>query len=131
MPAPSFLAMQKQRVLLVCSQHLFGESIESILRAAQEVELIGPWSLAEDICQRIAEAHPNVVVIAGDDLPDQAASLTLAIIEQFPEVSVIRTGMAENVLRVFSTHTLPARVTNLLNAIRQLASLTPSVDKPA
>ncbi|HLA97721.1 MAG TPA: hypothetical protein VJL34_04655 [Anaerolineales bacterium] len=123
--------MEQQRVLLVCSQHLLGESIESILRAAEGVELIGPWSLGEAICQRIAEVRPNVVVIAGDDLPDQAASLTLAIIEQFPEVSVIRTGMAENVLRVFSTHTLPARVTNLLNAIRQLASLTPSVDKPA
>jgi len=122
--------MQKQRVLLVCSQHLFGESIESILRAAQEVELIGPWSLAEDICQRIAEAHPNVVVIAGDDLPDQAASLTLTIIEQFPEVTVIRTGVNENVLRVYSTHTLPARVTNLLDAIRKLASLTPGVDRP-
>ncbi len=117
----SHTMMQKQRVLLICSQHLFGESMETILRAAEDVELIGPWDLGEDICQRIAAAHPNVVVIADEDPQSEAVThLTAAIIEQYPELSVIRTGLNENVFRVFSTHTLPARGADLLETIRNL-----------
>lgn len=113
--------MQKQRVLLICSQRLFGESMETVLRAAENVELIGPWELSEDVCQRIEKAHPNVVVIADEDPPDTAVtSLTVAIIEQYPELSVIRTGLNENVFRVFSTQTLPARGADLLETIRNL-----------
>lgn len=108
-------------MLLVCSQLLFGESMEIVLRAAEDVELIGPWELGEDVCQRIADARPNIVVIADEDPQDTAVtSLTAAIIEQYPELSVIRTGLNENVFRVFSTHTLPAHRANLLETIRNL-----------
>ena len=34
--------MTKPRILLISSQYLFGESMETILRADKEVELIGP-----------------------------------------------------------------------------------------
>lgn len=113
--------MQKQRVLLICSQHLFGESMETVLRAAKDMEMIGPWELGEDVCQRIAAARPNVVVIADEDPQNSAVtSLTAAIIEQYPELSVIRTGLNENILRIFSTHTLPARGADLLETIRNL-----------
>lgn len=117
--------MPKHRVLLVCSQNLFGESIETILRAAEDVELIGPWGFGEDVCQRIAAAHPDAVVVA-DENPqgDEIAHLTSAIIEQYSELSVIRAGLRENVVRVFSTHLLPARSTDLLDTIRSLPSVS-------
>jgi chemotaxis response regulator CheB len=113
--------MPKRRVLLVCSQHLFGESLEAILRAAKDVELIGPWDLGEDVCRRIAEVQPDAVVVA-DENPqsDEMAYLTSTIIEQYPELSVIRAGLTENVVRVFSTHLLPARGTDLIETIRNL-----------
>lgn len=115
--------MKKQRVLLICSQHLFGESMETILRAAADVELVGPWELGEEVCQRIAEARPNVVVIADEESQEEVvAHLTSAIIEQYPELSVIRAGLNENVFRVFSTHTLLARGADLLETIRNLPS---------
>ena len=112
--------MSKPRVLLISSQHLFGESMETILHAAKEIELIGPWNLAEqDICERLVEANPSVIVIADENLQNEtAAELTKSIIEQYPEISVIRTGLSENVLRIVSTHTLPARGDNLLETIR-------------
>lgn len=113
--------MPKHRVLLVCSQHLFGESLETILRAAEDVELIGPWDLGEDVCQRIAEVHPSAVIVANENPQnDEIAYLTSTIIEQYPELSVIRAGLTENVVRVFSTHLLPARGTDLLETIRNL-----------
>ena len=115
------MVMPKQRVLLVCSQRLFGESMETVLRAAEDMELVGPWDLGEEVCQRIAEARPNVVVIADEDPQSEAIThLTAAIIEQYPELTVIRTGLNENVFRIFSTHILPARGADLLETIRNL-----------
>ncbi|GER80554.1 MAG: hypothetical protein JETCAE02_00180 [Anaerolineaceae bacterium] len=113
--------MPTHRVLLICSQHLFGESIEKILRSEAEVELIGPWELEETVYERIAEVHPDAIVLA-DQNPksDELARLTSAIIEKYPELSVIRAGLTENVVRVHSTHILPARGADLLETIRNL-----------
>ena len=120
--------MPKRRVLLVCSQHLFGESMETVLRAAEDVELIGPWDLGEDICQRIADVHPNAVIVADQDPQNNESTLlTSSIIEQYPELSVIRAGLTENVVRVFSTHLVPARGTDLLETIRNL----PEAENPS
>lgn len=111
--------MHKSCVLLICSQHLFGESMETILRAEKEVELIGPWSLGDqDICKRVIEVSPSVIVIADEDMQNKvAAELKNAIIEQYPEILVICTGLNKNVFRIFSTHTVPARGVDLLEAI--------------
>ncbi len=111
--------MEKRYVLLVCSQNLLGESLERVLRTAQDVELIGPYGLEQDICSRIAEDRPDVVIVADEDPQNDAvSSLTTRIIEQYPDLSVIRVGLNENVLRVFSTHLFPARGTDLLETIR-------------
>lgn len=113
--------MKKHRVLLVCSQHLFGVGMEGILRAAEDVELIGPWDLGEEVCARITEASPSVVLIVDDDSQSEAgARLTSAIMESYPKLPIIRAGLTENVVRVYSTHILPARGTDLLETIRNL-----------
>ena len=113
--------MPKQRVLLVCSQHLFGESVETILRAEADVELIGPWGLGEEVCSKITEASPSVVLIVDDDSQSEAcARLTSAIMEAHPKLPIIRAGLTENVVRVHSTHILPARGTDLIATIRNL-----------
>lgn len=124
--------MPKPRVLLISSQHLFGESMETILRAEKEVELIGPWNLGDqDICERLVEASPSVIVIADENLQSEtAAELTKAIMEQHPKVSVIRTSLNENFFRIFSTHTLPARGDNLLETIRTCITRTQESAKP-
>lgn len=116
----SYIAMSKPRMLLICSQNLFGESLEMILRAEKDVELIGSWNLGDaDICERLLEVKPSIVVIADENLQSEAAAeLTKSIIERYSELFVIRTGLSENVFRVVSTHTLPARGDNLLETIR-------------
>ncbi len=116
----SHSTMSKPRVLLLSSQHLFGESMEMILRAEQDMELVGPWNLDEPgIYRRLLDVEPSVVVIADENLhSEMAAELTKTIMEEYPELSVIRTGLSENVFRLFSTHTLPARGIQLLETIR-------------
>jgi len=117
--------MSTQRVLLMCSHHLFGESMEEILRGAVDVHLIGPVGLEEDIHLHVAVANPHVVVIADEEISSQkAVNLTASLVERHPEISVIRIGLNQNIFRVFSTHTLPARVTDLLGAIRDLPAAT-------
>ena len=120
--------MPTRRVLLVCSEHLFGESMEKILRAEADVELVGPWGWGEDICQRITEANPDVVLIADEDSRSEAAAtLTSAIMEKNPNLPIIRAGLTENVVRVHSTHVMPASGADLLETIRNLPIV--SVDK--
>ena len=115
--------MSIHRVLLICSHHLFGESMEKILRAEIEVELIGPWNLEEGIHKQIAVVHPDVIVLADlDPQSDKMIRLTSTIIEEHPELPVIRAGLTENVIRVFSTRLLPARGVNLLDVIRRLSA---------
>jgi DNA-binding NarL/FixJ family response regulator len=113
--------MSKRRVLLVCSQHLFGESMETVLRAEADVELIGPWDLGEEVCSRIAAASPDAVLIVEDDSQsERGANLTSAIMEAYPELPIIRARLSENVVRIHSTHILPARGTDLIETIRNL-----------
>ena len=115
--------MTKPRVLLIGSQCLFGESMELILRANNEIELIGSWNLDDLTAHfQLLEARPSVVVIADENLQSEAAAeMTKLIVERHPDLSVIRTGLSENVLRVFSTHTRSARGSNLFDTIRECA----------
>ncbi|OIN94938.1 MAG: hypothetical protein COS37_01765 [Anaerolineae bacterium CG03_land_8_20_14_0_80_58_20] len=118
------MKLKKQRVLLVCSRHLFGESMETVLRAAEDVELIGPWELGGEVCQRITEAGLDVVLIVDDDSQrEMGAELTSAIMEAHPNLPIIRAGLNENIFRVFSTHSHPARGTDLLETIRNLPEI--------
>ena len=51
--------MSKTRVLLISSQHLFGESMEMILRGEKEIDLLGPWKLGElNLLEQILEEQP-------------------------------------------------------------------------
>ena len=119
----SHTIMAKSRVLLISSQCLFGESMETILRANSDIELIGSWNLNDpNVPRQLLEANPSVVVIADENLQSEAAAeMTKLIVERHPDLSVIRTGLSENVLRVFSTHTRSARGSNLFDTIRECA----------
>ena len=95
--------------------------METILRAESDVELIGPWGLGEEVCARITETSPSVIVIVDNDTRmEETTSLVSAIMDTHPELPIIRVGLNENTFRVVSTHMLPARSTDLLETIRNL-----------
>ncbi|MFT3894937.1 MAG: hypothetical protein QM730_25200 [Anaerolineales bacterium] len=101
------------------------------MRAETGVELIGPWNLNEqNVCARLQEVQPSVVVIADEDLQSEAATeLTRSIIENYPKISVIHTALNETILRIFSTYTLPARGENLLETIHSCIAQTREVSQ--
>ena len=83
------------------------------------MDLIGTCGLDENIHKQIEESHPDVVVDV-DSQSDEMICLTSAIIEQHPEVSVVRAGLTEKIIRVFSSQRLPAHSVNFLEVIRDL-----------
>jgi DNA-binding NarL/FixJ family response regulator len=119
--------MRKQRVLLVSSHHLFGESVETVLRQAMDVELLEPLDMMQqDICLQLPVLRPDAVVIV-DELPDTLAVslLTAEILQQFPNLPVFRADLSENIFHVFAAHTLPARGSDLVEALTALPANGP------
>lgn len=119
--------MRKQRVLLVSSHHLFGESVETVLRQAEDVELLEPLDLTQqDICPQLPALRPDAVVIV-EELPDTPAVslLTAEILQQFPNLPVFRADLSENIFHVFAAHTLPARSSDLVEALTTLPAKGP------
>ncbi len=114
--------MPKRSVLLVSSENLFGESVEALLRRSTELQVFGPLKFEDDIPAEIARRQPKVVVIAGEDEFNAAAiHLTAHLVEHYPDLVVIRVGLAQKVFRVFSMHTLPARGSSLLEVIQNFS----------
>jgi len=107
----------KRRVLLVCAQPLLGEGLESILGGLADVELIGPLYLEARWPARLPRDAPDVVLIAGDELGQTYAA---QILDHYPEVPVIRVGLEQDEVRIYTTHTLPARSADLMETIRNL-----------
>lgn len=114
--------MDKRRVLLLCSQSLLGEGLERILGGLEDVELIGPWVLESQVLSRLFEAVPDIVVVAEGEREDAGSvtSLTAQILESYPDLPVVRIGLEQNAVRVYTSRTLPARSVDLIAAIRNL-----------
>lgn len=112
--------VKKRRVLLISSQTLFGESLELLLRNADDIEVIGPVALSDSTCDHVLQVAPDVVVLA-DEHPDSDAvtRLTTALMEQFPNLRVIKTGLEQTTLRVFAAQTWPASSIDLISAIHE------------
>jgi len=112
--------VNSRRVLLVCSKTLFGESLELLLHTAGDIEVIGPVALDDNTCDSVLQAAPDVVVLA-DERPDNNALMTLTatLMERFPGLRVIKTGLAQPTLRVFAAQTWPASSLDLISAIRE------------
>lgn len=113
--------------MLVSSKHLFSEGLEEILRKVGDVELIGPMKLTQDtLSGPLRQLHPDaVIVVESSEVKAGAAPLAGAILQQFPDLPIISAGLEQNTFRIYSTHTLPASSSDLVEAIRNLPPTNP------
>lgn len=118
---------EKRRILLICPQHLFGAGLETILCRVQGMELLGPMEISmEDTNARLLELRPDAVIVVDEgETRANASSLTTHILQEFPSLPVIHAGLDQNIFRVFSTHTFPARSSDLVEAILNLPQKDP------
>lgn len=113
--------MEKRRVLLLGAQRLLVEGLQTILSKLDDVELIGPWDLDSSVLFRLPEEAPDLVLVADDGgQHESVAFLTSQIMEQHPELPIVWVGLKEKAMRLYSSHTLPARTADLVEAIRSL-----------
>jgi len=111
--------MEKQRVLLLCTQPLFGEGLEAMLRELENVEVVGPWAPGPHVLAQLAGEEPGLILIAEGEQEDWAA-LTTRILEQMPGLPVIRIQSKGNVVRLYTSRALPARVADIMEAVQGL-----------
>ncbi len=114
----------KRRVLLLCTQPLLGEGLHVILGRLQDIELIGPLTLDEQIASSVPTHHPDVIVVADNGAEStNAAHLATHLLESFPDIPVIQVGLEQNLIRLFTSKTLPARSADLIETIRRLPAV--------
>lgn len=111
-----------RRVLLVSTEHLFGESLEAILRKVGDVELRGPLPPQQEVVTtQLAALRPDAVIVVDEGgNHTNVVLLIAAILQQFPRLPVIHAGLADNTFQVLSAHTLPARRADLVETILNL-----------
>jgi DNA-binding NarL/FixJ family response regulator len=119
--------VDKRRVLLLCAslegthpQLLLGEALENILSKVEDVELVGTWALDDQALARLAQGLPDILLIAEEEAGESASSLTAQVLERYPDLPVVRVGLMQNVVRLYTSRTLPARSADLIEAIRGL-----------
>jgi len=111
--------MKKRHVLLLGEEQLLGESLQNLLQGFDDIQLSGPEPLSADICIQIGKIKPDVVLIA--DVGNQnakVAGIAASILDLYPNIPVIHSTLSRNVVRIYSSHELPARTADLIDAIR-------------
>jgi DNA-binding NarL/FixJ family response regulator len=118
--------MAAHRVLLVSTHPLLSEGLQHVLGSIHDLTLIGPLALEHFDLDSLSWHAPDVVLFAGEDDDDPAVgALVLSILQHVPEMPVIQVGLSgHNVVRVYTSHTLPARSADLIDTIRALRART-------
>lgn len=112
---------EQRRVLLICGKDIFGESLETLLRGLDDVQLIGPLRLDEVITTRIEQEHPDIVLVAKQESEfADISSLTSQLLNSHPSLPVIHCTLLDSSVRIFTSRELPARTSELVQAIRGL-----------
>jgi len=113
--------MKTRHVLLLGEKHLLGESLENLLRGFSDIQLSGPESLSSDYCARITDIKPDAVLIAEmGNQNEKVATIAAKILDLYPNIPVIHSTLSRNIVRVYSSHELPASTADLIDAIRSI-----------
>ncbi len=118
--------MKKHYVALFYVQSLLGEGLQYLLGKLSDVNILGPWILDATALQHLSTQLPDIVVIAdegiGEDDPHShgAALLTAQILEKYVGLPVVQVLLEHNQVRIYKSHTVPARGADLIEAIRTL-----------
>lgn len=111
--------MKKRQVLLISMQPLLGEGLQRIFQKQEEVELVclDCWDLQTvDTC--LKGLHPAMVLLAGEKEDDQSTHLISFLLKQYEDIPVIWVELETTLLRIFTSRSLTANRSELIDAIR-------------
>jgi len=107
-------------VVLVCLLPLLCEVLQRILQRLEDVEIVclqGVELSALD--SELKACQPEMVLVAGENEDDISTHLISNLLKRFADVPVVWVDLETNVLRMYTSHTLPANSADLIDAIRQ------------
>jgi hypothetical protein len=114
--------MEKWQALLLCEQPLLGESLEHTLSNLADVELVGCWTLDDSVLPRLLNQEIDLVIFAEADTPgEQVSRLTADLLDACPNLSIVRVALGRKDLRIYSSQSVPARTTDLVDLIHHLS----------
>ncbi len=112
--------MEKRRVLLICTLPLLCEGLQRIFGALDDVELVCLECADPQVVESCLRSfQPGTVVIAGERADDAATHLISNVLNYWPDIPVVWIELETNVIRVYTSHTLPANSRDLLDAVRR------------
>lgn len=115
----------KTRVLIFSDQTLFARSVAHLLHQEQDLQILG-WETEPDrALQSIAQAPPDVVILAGWNAGSRFAQATMAILRKNPTVKVVEVNLDSNMLLIYGKELRVVKeVRDLLEAIQESAVKT-------
>jgi len=116
--------MAKRRVLLLWTQPLLSDGLKNILSQLEDVELLGSWALTATIFARLVTLNPEIILIAEDSKDSEIVTRFMGkILNAYPNLPVVRIGLQEDEVHIYTSRTLPARSADLIEVIRNLPKL--------
>jgi chemotaxis response regulator CheB len=114
--------MKQHRVLLLSDTPLLSEGLANLLGKMDDLMLVGPRSISGFTVSDLRVCAPDVVLFAEQETGDPARNtVLLQILQHVPDLPVIQVSLsANNMVRVYTSRTLPARSADLIETIRQL-----------
>jgi hypothetical protein len=112
--------MEKRQVILIQMQPLLGEGLQRIFQKLDDVDLVC-LSCTEfsEIGACLDDTHPDMVLLAGEKEDDQATHLISTLLKRYENIPIVWVELETTQLRLFTSHSLTANSTELINAIRE------------
>lgn len=122
--------MEKHQVLLICMLPLLCEGLQRIMQKWEDVEIhYLECTTPQQIDTCLENSHPGMILIAGEKENDSSTHLISNLLKRFEDVPIVWIELETNFLRMYTSHSLPARSADLLAAVREIS--IPSTERKA
>lgn len=109
-----------KHILLTGQASLLGDSLEQTLSELEGVRLSVSWLPLDAVLLCCSQETPDLVLISDDETAGaQIGELTSCLLDTYPSLPIIRVKLDRNLLLVYTSQALPARMADLIDAIRR------------
>lgn len=116
--------MRRRRVALLCARQLLCESLQHTLGSDPTIEVLGPWAIDEHAVALLTQVSPDLVLIAEPlQRTEKVKRVTARILANLPNLPMIRVTLENNMMRFYSTQTMPASSNDLMTLIHSTAAV--------
>jgi DNA-binding NarL/FixJ family response regulator len=107
-----------KRIFIVSGHPLFCQGIETLLRQADGLEIVGRETDADRAIECVKDLHPDIVIVDSDSLKQAPSPVMMQIWEQQFRTKIIGLSLQSNTICIYHEEQRVARgVDDLMRAI--------------